>query len=343
MFRRQFLLVLLAVIGISPVVAFADPAENPSVSLITNDSRCDAETLGVSDNGATVAFEPVWEPDIYSCAAGYYLPQDVIRARGRECVQCPENSFCEGFTDVAFNESDMGKGTCDTENYPYAAAGNTSESGCYKLELVSCDKVNPYSVTNGTPVYANESVQCKIYSGSESDCDELVVANACEVTGATCETGTAVEVDGHWICGASGDTPKETVTCAAGTYLPAGAKKCEICPKDNYCPGTGKVEVASVDQGLVSCQGLKAPQGARVEEDCGMILRVNGDALYLHSDKRGPSLVIQDPKDPSKKWYADMSPVTSDGAKPISTESNKKLHVMVGNQDYTVHSVSYDE
>jgi hypothetical protein len=147
-----------------------------------------------------------------------------------------------------------------------------------------------------------------------------------------CEEGyQAKQVDGVWKC------VELSVECPAGTYLSGESGRCEECLENNYCAGGTYSAESKQDQGIVPCEdGLKAPKGSRAVVDCGVILRIGGDALYMHSDKRGPSLVVQDSK--GRVWYANATPVSTDGAKKVSDGATKELHVMINGEEYTVHT-----
>lgn len=45
----------------------------------------------------------------------------------------------------------------------------------------------------------------------------------------------------------------KAIACDAGTYLPAGAEQCEVCPSGSYCPGGTYDRGASNDAGAESC------------------------------------------------------------------------------------------
>ena len=333
MFRRLFLFVFLVLTVSSPVVAFAgiDDTESSPGSLVVTGSYCNKSTLGTAENQETVAFAPVWEAAKYSCGAGYYLDADVVRRDNNGCTACPKDEYCPGFYDYTFNESDYGKTACPPGYFADQKSKNSSD--CYKIqENVSCKAVNPYVVEHGVVAYANVKTACKEYYGTES----LVAldSEACAITGVNCDAGyEAHQIAGNWSC------VESSVVCQAGQYLPKNSRDCAVCPNDSYCPGNdtenGYDIFAEADQGIIECSGgLKSPMGASSEKDCGKILHVNGDVVYLHKDKRGPSLVVDIS---GTTWYADATPVV-DGEKKMSADSDKELHIMIGNTEYTVHT-----
>ena len=333
MFRRSVLLNFLVLTVSLPVIAFAgtDDVRSTPDSSVSSESLCNRETLGTAENGGTVAFAPMWEPAKYSCGAGYYLDKDAVSRDNNGCTACPKDEYCPGFTDYAFDESDYGKSSCP----PGYSADQKSkgETDCYKIrENVLCSTVNPYVVEHGVAAYARARTTCKEYYGNESLVP--VDTEACIVTGVNCDSGyEAHEVDGNFKC------VESAVVCQAGQYLPKNSRECAVCPNDSYCPGNdadnGFSIFATVDQGITECPGsLKSPIGASSEKDCGKVLHIDGEVVYLHKDKRGPSLVM-DIK--GTTWYADATPV-ADGKKKMSDDSNKELHIMIGNTEYTVHT-----
>lgn len=356
MFTRQFLLILLMVTMSPPIVAFAGTGDNtstdtPGPSLITAESTCDEETLGVSENGSTVAFEPVWEAKNYSCNSGFYLDADAVRAGGigfgeRECENCtsacktcPEGVYCPGVSDKTFDESDAGQEPCPA-GYS-SAEGSEKITECFRTAAVECGDVPPYEIEHGTLTFGNQTVSCKIYykeTGIESVCDEQLGQGACVATGADCDDGyEPVETDGVWSCV---QLPKTYVPCAAGYYLPKNSKTCAECTQNHYCPGATYQVSITKDQGIELCpDSLKSPVSASSVKDCGIVMHINGDVLYLHKDKRGPSLVIKGKDANNTLWYADATSVNEEGGKqPISKGASKELHVMINGQDHTVHN-----
>lgn len=330
MFKRLFLVMLSTVTLLLPPVAFAETAEPSSEDikkpLINDGALCDVATLGVSEDGASVVLRAVWEPKVYRCGAGYYLKKTTDSV---DCAECPKDSYCLGFDSHVYNEdeSDYGKNDCGS-GYHTDDVKNTSQNACYKTETLTCaEKVNFSCPRVKQVLYNTETVTCTQHLGSESVCD-----SACNVVGLICEEGyEESHVDGVWSC------VESRVTCNAGTYLPAGTKECAVCTENSFCVGGSYKPDDTKNQGIESCENnLKSPRGARSENDCGKILRVDGDALYLHPDKRGPnpSLVVEID---GKKWYANTTPVQQ-GIKPMSEGSGKTVHMLINGQEYTVHT-----
>lgn len=317
-----------------PVVSVAEDAvpspENSEKMILNDESRCDAGTFGVYGGGEPVQLRAIWNPKVYSCPAGEYLRKPDIKGVPVECVICPEDSYCPGFTDYTYEGSDHGKEPCPPD-YIVDAEGSSEIGECYKIEEVPCSRLLPYtSIEHAIGiVYKEENISCTKHYGSDSVCESV-----CEIDELQCEEGYMPRFEnGAWTC------VERYINCAAGTYLPRGARNCVVCPEDNFCEG-GTYDLIDAAKGLTVCpDGLRAPQGSTSIADCGKILRVNGDALYLYSDengerKTGPRLVV---KDTDGTWYADMTPV-SEGEKKVSEGATKELHIKMGDVEYTVHT-----
>lgn len=333
MLKRLFLVVLLWTTWLLPVVSVAEntvPSPENSEKMILNDeSRCDAGTFGVYGGGEPIKLRAIWNPKLYSCPAGEYLRKPDTESDPVECEICPEDSYCPGFTDHVYDDSDFGKEPCPT-GYIVKSEGSSRIGQCYKIEDVPCSRLMPYdSIGHAIGItYTEENISCKKYYDEDYVCESV-----CEIAELQCEEGYMPKFEnGIWSC------VEKYVDCRAGTYLPRGMTECVVCPEDNFCEG-GHYELPE-PEGLKKCpEGLRAPQGSTSIADCGKILRVDGDALYLYPDKTGerktgPRFVV---KDADGTWYADMTPV-SEGKKKVSEGATKELHVKVGDVEYTVHT-----
>ena len=340
MFKRLLLVEMLIAMLSLPVFAnetggasssaIVDESDTGSESavipgLITADSdpKCVKDTLGTAENGAEVIFKAIYRAKKYSCGAGYYL-----KGSTAACVQCLTGYYCDGVTNVDFTGEDLGLNMCNT-GFDYSDESATTAQQCFKITEVSCATKNPYTHGHGTAVYANANAQCKQYDGNTA-CD-LIDANACNMVDLSCDPGyTKDTVDGELQC------VRSAVHCDAGTYLPAGSEVPVACLENSYCAGGDWDIGQSADQGITKCEpGLKSPVGAKIPEDCGHVLHIGNDKLYLHSDQQThPSLVVEIE---GQKWYANMTPI-SEGAKTISSdEGSKTLHIQRNGTEYTVH------
>ena len=82
-----------------------------------------------------------------------------------------------------------------------------------------------------------------------------------------------------------------STTCAAGEYLPAATTVCEVCPVNNYCSGGTYNYNANAPQGMNACPVAHpyAPVGMWQSSQCGRILHVGTDMLYLHQSPANPT------------------------------------------------------
>lgn len=167
------------------------PADNPNPS-------CDNNTLKTTSGSVSLVAN--WTPESYSCSAGQYLD-----ASDAECKKCPENYYCEGFTDQTFNNSDIGKTSCSNaphwegygnETFLNSESGAVSGNWCYDSKTTTCAVKNRYYFGHGTPTYATtDDVACRIYTSTNADNAEfdhnctLENVSDCEMTLLTCDAG----------------------------------------------------------------------------------------------------------------------------------------------------------
>ena len=74
-------------------------------------------------------------------------------------------------------------------------------------------------------------------------------------------------------------TATTDVPCTAGTYLPANATTCAVCPANSYCTG-GVFTPDTVDQGIGNCvseiaSGWASAAGATAKTDCYYVINLN--------------------------------------------------------------------
>lgn len=327
-----------------PVVAFADdtelPLANPNSDYIGEGALCDIDTLKVSKGDKTLY--ALWEPLYYDCKAG----EEYLKATKEEvgCKPCPSNAYCEGFQGRFDGvRADHGLEVC-----PQGYVGNS----VFAREVKKCTQEFNCSVLNPVVGKIEHATTETVYLNDVSVCtadfdftspyvfDSSICSLSCVVKELKCESGYKANED-NTVC------EEDNVICEAGTYLPENKKECVECPGDAFCAG-GRAyfdDRNAADQGISECpEGLKAPKGAKSVADCGKLLRVDGDALYLYADEDGsrkkegkPRFVVTEG---DKNWYADMTPVSEGGPRKVSQDEGveKELHVMVGDVEYTVHT-----
>ena len=126
-------------------------------------------------------------------------------------------------------------------------------------------------------------------------------------------------------------TPNEH-TCSAGYYMPANTDGCVICPANSYCSGGTYTFNETVAQGVQSCAaGLYAPSGMWESAQCGHILHIGNDIVYLHSVKKTtPSLNAKIGND---IFYGNMT--TADVV--MNSGTTHKLQVRYNDTVYSVY------
>ena len=127
--------------------------------------------------------------------------------------------------------------------------------------------------------------------------------------------------------------PAVPVTCSAGDYFKADWAQCQNCLINNYCPG-GTYTYDGTNMGITACpDGTFSPAGMSSIDQCGHILHIGDDVLYLRSVKQTtPSLNVKVGDD---IFYGNMT--LSDVAMHNGTERKLKVHF-----DNTTYSV-YDD
>mgnify|MGYP002868430282 FL=1 len=120
--------------------------------------------------------------------------------------------------------------------------------------------------------------------------------------------------------------------CNSGYYLPANSVQCTICPANSYCVGGSYTFDENTPQGIVSCtSGLYAPVGMWESAQCGRILHIGDNVVYLRSVKKtSPSLHV---KVEDTIFYGNMT--TSDVV--MNSGTDKKLKLQYDGQTYSVY------
>ena len=124
-------------------------------------------------------------------------------------------------------------------------------------------------------------------------------------------------------------------TCATGYYMPANYDGCAPCPADSYCPGGHYTFNETTPQGITACAvGLYAPAGMWEPEQCGRILHVGENVLYLRANKKTTHAVHFDVDgDGVADYFANMT--TADV--PMHAGTTRKLKVQFAGQTYSVY------
>lgn len=121
-----------------------------------------------------------------------------------------------------------------------------------------------------------------------------------------------------------------TTECNPGYYSPNDSTECVICAENHYCTG-GDATMQSCPNNLVS------PAGTTNAEDCGVIMRVGEDMLYL--TQRMPELPALAVKIDGTVFYAKTTPV-SKGEKPMNINTEHSLRMKIDGIEYSIHDIT---
>ena len=123
-------------------------------------------------------------------------------------------------------------------------------------------------------------------------------------------------------------------TCSLGYYMPANTDDCVVCPANSYCPGGTYTFNETVSQGITPCPaGTVAPTGMWEFSQCGRIMHIGADSLYLRTTKKTtPALNFDIDGDGTPDYFANMS--TAD--QPMNHSTTRKLKLSVNGITYSV-------
>lgn len=113
--------------------------------------------------------------------------------------------------------------------------------------------------------------------------------------------------------------------CEPGYYLPTATNECVICKENHYC----------INGVMNSCpDDLVSPAGTSDAKDCGKIMRVGEDMMYL--TQRQPELPALAVKIYGQVFYAKLTPI-SEGEKPMNINTEHSLQTKIDGVEYSIH------
>jgi hypothetical protein len=282
-----------------------------------------------------------------SCAAGGYCPGGTVvyyntdggSATGGRTT-CPAHSYCVAGVAAA--------SSCATTNAKYtkSAEGSDDANDCYMVTTstkyvkaagageVTCE-AGAYCA-GGSTIYVGGSVSGRSTTGGISVCAANKYSNAGASSCSSCATTNGYGNSGSAYSAHAGVTSCK-VTCSGGTYVATSGGACGNVGAGYYAPShVVSQTVADTNRGTCPTGLTTIGYGTGADEsgDCGRILHVGENHLYLRSDKKTtPSLNV---KIGDTVFYGNMA--TSN--KNMSNGVNKSLKMKYGNTTYSVHDDS---
>lgn len=132
-------------------------------------------------------------------------------------------------------------------------------------------------------------------------------------------------------------------TCNPGYYMPANTDGCVICPADSYCSGGTYTFNETTAQGITACAtGLYAPTGMWESAQCGRILHIGDEVVYLRTTKKTlHALHIDVDQDGIADYFGNVT--TADV--PMHAGTTRKLKLQFNGQVYSIYddTVNVDE
>jgi len=127
---------------------------------------------------------------------------------------------------------------------------------------------------------------------------------------------------------------KTAIICSAGYYLPANTTQCSLCKENHYCGG-GNFNILNQDSGINKCPSeLVAPVGMATIDQCGKVLHVGDNKIYLTSTQEtSPALAV---KLDGVVYYAKTTPM-ADGVKPMNQNTTESLRSKLDGIEYSIH------
>lgn len=158
----------------------------------------------------------------------------------------------------------------------------------------------------------------------------------------TCPAGTVQFItgyedywDGHVSC-----VPIEH-NCNTGEYLPQHWFQCEKCPENHYCPSGGTYSYSETNSnGATQCpNNLYSPTGMWESAQCGRILHIGDNVVYLRSVKKTtPALHVDIDNDGVADFFGNVTTLDV----PMHTGTDRKLKLQYNGVTYSVYDDTVD-
>ena len=151
-----------------------------------------------------------------------------------------------------------------------------------------------------------------------------------------CPSGTTqytTGYEGYW--GGHVACQSNAITCNVGQYVPKLWNSCTTCLENSYCPGGTFSFNGITSQGTTACAaGLYAPAGMWESAQCGRILHIGNEVVYLRASKiTDHALHVDVDHDGVADYFGNMT--TADVV--MHAGSERKLKIKLGNTIYSVY------
>ncbi len=134
-------------------------------------------------------------------------------------------------------------------------------------------------------------------------------------------------------------------TCSAGYYLPANVDECRKCLNDHYCPGGNLTFNETTPQGITACPSEHpfAPAGMWAATQCGRILHIGNEIIYLHQSPANPTEHRLYVRVNDTVYSVNLTQKQDDPDDiKMSAGANRSLHIMFNDIEYLAHDDSVE-
>lgn len=230
---------------------------------------------GTLFGGYTTAATMMFRFAFAHCSSLTQIPETLFSSITTGAAQLFESTFsrCTGLQSIPANLFSNIRNAAYGEFY-------MTFGGCAALSGYIPPSLFKGLIENDSP-YATNMMHI-IFSGTN-------LATSCPPGTVQYITGYEDYWNGHVSC------VDENLVCDAGEYLPAHGYRCETCPENNYCSGGTYPYSETITSGATQCpNNWYSPSGMSSVAQCGRILHLGDDVVYLRNAKKTtPSLTIK--------------------------------------------------